>query len=298
MQNHKIKIPRKSTIRIPTMQNDSRIVLIIATFKMNADNVISVLKGTKDKVKTKLTSNPRKSVTAGFVGLGFAGRGYSVISNNHNSIDNSLASFTRALSFNSNEIISHSLNNFQAIYDSVKDSGASLSMISEDGLSGLKTSLGLACAGVVKAVVPPADINKNKEPSYVELESENHESETHKSGKGKAILFLGLATVGASLYAYQALTGDTPVVDQEISGSNPSYPQSDAPVTAPETVSEPVTASVPETSVEVEVPISEPVIEPVAEPVETPWYVDRTGFENTEVGTYSTLFDEDVYAVK
>ena len=34
------------------------------------------------------------------------------------------------------------------------------------------------------------------------------------------------------------------------------------------------------------------------EPVETPWYVDKYGFENAKVGTYSTMFDEDVYAVK
>ena len=265
---------------------------------MNANEIVSVLKGKTDKVKTKLSSDPRKSVTAGFVGLGFAGLGYSVISDNHNSIDNSLASFIRALSFNSNEIISHSLNNFQTVYDSVKDSGASLSMISEDGLSGLKTGLGLACAGVVKAVDPPADINTNKEPSYVDIEDDMGSDEiTHKSsnGKGLAVLgFLGLATVGAGVYAYYSLTGDTTVVDQEVSSSNPSYPQSDAPATDTETVVEPVTVSNPETPIEVK----EPVIESIAEPVETTWYADRTGFENAEVGTYSTMFDEDVYAVK
>ena len=38
--------------------------------------------------------------------------------------------------------------------------------------------------------------------------------------------------------------------------------------------------------------------EPVTEPVETPWYVDRIGFKGAEVGTYSTMFDEDVYGVK
>ncbi len=296
MQNP--RIPSKSTIRIPTMQSNSRIVLIIATFKMNANEIVSVLKGKTDKVKTQLSSDPRKSVTAGFVGLGFAGLGYSVISDNHNSIDNSLASFIRALSFNSNEIISHSLNNFQTVYDSVKDSGASLSMISEDGLSGLKTGLGLACAGVVKAVGPPADINTNKEPSYVDIEDDMGSDEiTHKSGNGKGLAvlgFLGLATVGAGVYAYYSLAGDTPVVDQKVSDSNPSYPQTDAPpVTDTEPVVEPVTVSNHETPVET--PIAEPAIEPVNEPVEIPWYAHM---ENAEVDTYSTMFGEDVYAVK
>ena len=46
-----------------------------------------------------------------------------------------------------------------------------------------------------------------------------------------------------------------------------------------------------------EVPVVEEtaVAEPVPEAVETPWYAHM---ENAEVGTYSTMFDEDVYAVK
>ena len=35
-----------------------------------------------------------------------------------------------------------------------------------------------------------------------------------------------------------------------------------------------------------------------AEPTEVPWYIDRSGFGDAEVGTYSTLFDEDITGVK
>ena len=38
--------------------------------------------------------------------------------------------------------------------------------------------------------------------------------------------------------------------------------------------------------------------EPAPEPVETPWYVERTGFEDAQVGTYSTLFGKDITGVK
>ena len=38
--------------------------------------------------------------------------------------------------------------------------------------------------------------------------------------------------------------------------------------------------------------------EPTPALTETPWYVTTPGFENAEIGTYSTLFDEDVYGVK
>lgn len=314
MHNYKIKIPRKSTIRIPTMQNDSRIVLIIATFKMNANDMISVLKGKTDKVKTKLTFNPKKSVTAGFVGLGFAGLGYSVIANDHNSIDNSLSSFTRALSLNSNDIAGHSLNNFQAVYDSVKDSGASLSMITDDGLSGLKTSLGLACAGVIGEVYPTSDEPVTKKP--IDYGDGSNET-THKSGKSKAIVYLGFAAIGLGLAGYYLLKdgnfslGDTTteisdVNVEDVTGtdlnagestdSKQIYQNSDSPSDNGVSVDDASAVSTSETP-DVEV-IPEPIIEPITEPAETPWYVDKYGFEDADVGTYSNMFGEDIYAVK
>lgn len=40
-------------------------------------------------------------------------------------------------------------------------------------------------------------------------------------------------------------------------------------------------------------------VEPTPEPAkEEAWYLITPGFENAEIGTYSTLFDTDVYAVK
>ena len=286
------------------MQSNSRIVVIIAAFKMNANEIVSVLKGKTDKVKTKLSSDPRKSVTAGFVGLGFAGLGYSVISDNHNSIDNSLASFIRALSFNSNEIISHSLNNFQTVYDSVKDSGASLSMISEDGLSGLKTSLGLACAGVVKAVDPPVDGNIKKETNPVYPDIDDHESETHKSSKGKAVVYLGLATIGLGLVGVYYLTDSNfslngansevqSINAEEVTSSNTIYQNTEKPPVDDITAKDVSTTSTTETSTDDVT--SETNVEPITEPVETPWYAHM---KNAEVGTYSTLLGDDVYAVK
>ena len=38
--------------------------------------------------------------------------------------------------------------------------------------------------------------------------------------------------------------------------------------------------------------------ESVSEPVETPWHIERAGFEDAQVGTYSNMFGEDIYAVK
>ena len=60
----------------------------------------------------------------------------------------------------------------------------------------------------------------------------------------------------------------------------------------------------PETTKYTPPPEESPVVEetaaaePAPEPVETLWYVDRVGFQDTEVGTYSTMFGENVYAVK
>jgi len=76
-------------------------------------------------------------------------------------------------------------------------------------------------------------------------------------------------------------------------------PKAEIPATNTEPVSEPVTVSNPETPVEVETPVSEPIVEQTPEPVETtPWYVDKYGFEDAEVGTHSTLFGEDITCVK
>ena len=38
--------------------------------------------------------------------------------------------------------------------------------------------------------------------------------------------------------------------------------------------------------------------EPVPEPTVKPWYVDRVGFEDAQVGTYSTLFNTSLNGVK
>ena len=51
------------------------------------------------------------------------------------------------------------------------------------------------------------------------------------------------------------------------------------------------------TTEEVHVVEETAAVEPTSEPTVKPWYVDKNGFEN-EVGTYSTMFGDDVYAVK
>src|SRR5665648_560989 len=44
--------------------------------------------------------------------------------------------------------------------------------------------------------------------------------------------------------------------------------------------------------------VPEPVVEVVAKPVEIPWYVGKAGFDDAQVGTYSTLFDTELDTVK
>ena len=271
MHNYKIKIPCKSTIRIPTMQNDSRIVLIIATFKMNANYMISVLKGKTDKVKAKLTSDPRKAFAGIAIGstLSIAGASliYGDIEQFNASIKNSINAGIRSAMLYLPEMMADNIYAVEALKEMATN-------VDKEVLAGA----GILSAGALYHTIKDKGMSDTGASIYHAIidSFENSNIDTKRAKRG--ILYAGvLAAIGAGM----ATSG---CLDFGGDDSTTNYiPRPD---------------SIEPTHIEPETPVDVATPETVVVPVETPWYVERVGFDDAQVGTYSTLFDSDVDAVK
>ncbi len=237
-------------------------------FKMNADDMISVLKGKISEI------DPRKAFTGVALGttLSLAGAAliYGDLEQFNESIKNTMNAGVRSASLYVHDMISDNIYSIESLK-------AIATNVDNEVLAGA----GMLSAGALYHTIKKNGISDTGASIYHAIVDSIETLGIDKKRAKRGLLYTGiLAVIGTSMATSGCLDfgGD----DTVVTTSTDNIP-------TPEPI-EP-------TPVETETQVETNIIEPVAEQVETPWYVDQYGFEDADVGIHSTLFD-DVYAVK
>ena len=237
---------------------------------MNADDMVSVLKGKMSNVDI------RKAFTGVALGttLSLAGAAliYGDVEQFNESIKNTMNAGVRSASLYVPDMIS---DNIYAV-ESLK---AIATNVDNEVLAGA----GILSAGAFYNAIKKDGISDTCTSIYNTIVDSIETLGIDKKRAKRGLLYTGIiAAIGVSIATsgcLDFLSGD----DTHITTNTDKIPSTDSIESIPH-----------KTETQVDTNITESVVEPV----EIPWYVDRTGFEDAQVGTYSTMLGDDVYGVK
>ncbi len=231
-------------------------------------------------IKDKISSHPTLSIAGLLTAAGLTGAVSFSLTKDPNDLESLSRAVPRVIQVCSPEIISHSMDAFYSVAKGLSDSGASLNLIREEGISGLTKYVPLACAGLIngagefveqgststtKINLPGVDDYDSKT-----VKKESSEQNVEEEKKGHGLLYVstigGALLLAAGVYVYTQITGESTGTPPQSTGidpvSDPIIPvETDTPDYTPDATPtiEPTQESTP---------TAEPTQEPT--PIETP----------------------------
>ncbi|MCK4808182.1 MAG: hypothetical protein KAS90_01030 [Candidatus Aenigmarchaeota archaeon] len=255
-------------------------------------------RGLYNEAKQEINLHPKESIASGLIAAGLVGAVSFVQTKNPDDLESIFRAVPKAFQLYTPEMINHSMNAFDSVSKGLSESGVSQDLIKDEGISGLKEFIHLACAGLIKGAgyyggETPSVTRKEINVPENTAEEEKVEQNAEEEKKGHGLLYVGIGTFGtigiAILgYLYTQTTGESTGTPPQSTGTNPVFDpiipvETDTPDHTPE-----ATAT------------AEPTQEPTAEPTatqETHWYDDKPYFNYGVIEANENLFGEDIEGV-
>ncbi len=253
-------------------------------------------------IKDKISSHPTLSIAGLLTAAGLTGAVSFSLTKDPNDLESLSRAVPRVIQVCSPEIISHSMDAFYSVAKGLSDSGASLNLIREEGISGLTKYVPLACAGLIngagefveqgststtKINLPGVDDYDSKT-----VKKESSEQNVEEEKKGHGLLYAstigGALLLAAGVYVYTQITGESTGTPPQSTGidpvSDPIIPvETDTPDYTPDAT--PIAEPTQEPTVEAE---------PTAEKISHPFDINDPNIAYVPIDSSENLFGIDI----